>query len=396
MGTRTFFRRSFLALAALLLAGRPPVPLAAQNGRAALVAALDSIARAALADRRAAGLTVGVVKGRDTLLLKAYGSADLEFDVPTPDRAIYEIGSVTKQFTAAALLLLQERGRLRLDDPLCRFFPGCPDAWARISLHDLLTHSAGVPDLYGTPEYRREPAQPRTVAQLIALFRDKPLDFQPGDRFSYSNSGYVLLGAVIERVALVPWDAFLEEELFRPVGMSHTAYDRPGALVPNRAAGYRGTRGVATANAAYRDMSDGFAAGGLYSTTEDLYRWHRALGGPAPLAPASLGAMFRPHVLADRDPAPRVLSPGSPRVAIDPRHYGYGWWISVLEVDGRRVRYEYAGGDVNGFTACTARFPDDDLYVAALSNLEAQNTCNTTVVRLAAAVLSGDRSGRDR
>jgi CubicO group peptidase (beta-lactamase class C family) len=387
-------RRGFVAglpgVAGLLLASA-----GALVALAVLVPASGNVGSRAVLDRAVveSGFSGAVLVARgDTVLLeKGYGQANVELGVPNTPRTAFRIGSVTKQFTAAAILRLHERGRLHLDDPVCRFFPGCPDAWARISLHDLLTHSAGVPDLYGIAQYRQEPAQPRTVPALLALFRDEPLDFEPGDRFGYSNSGYVLLGAVIERVGHVPWSAFLEEELFRPVGMANTAYDRPGALVPNRAAGYRGTRGVATANAAFRDMSDSFAAGGLYSTVGDLYRWERALNSPAPLAAASLEAMFRPHVLADSESTARVLSAGSPRVAIDPRHYGYGWWISVLELDGRRVRYEYAGGDVDGFTACAARFPDDDLYIAALSNLEAQNTCNTTVAQLAAVLLSDSR-----
>jgi CubicO group peptidase (beta-lactamase class C family) len=381
--------RSTIAILVLVSALVTLVVLVPASSNTEPRAALDQ----AVQDSGFAGAVL-VARGETVLLEKGYGQANVELGVPNTPQTVFRIGSVTKQFTAAAILLLHERGHLRLDDPVCRFFPGCPDAWARITLHQLLTHSAGIPDLYGVPEYRREPARPRTVAQLIALFRDQPLDFGPGERFNYSNSGYVLLGAVIERVAFSPWDAFLEKELFRPAGMSQTEYDRPETLVPSRAAGYRGTRGVPTANAAFRDMSNSFAAGGLYSTVGDLYRWERALNSPAPLAAGSLDTMFRPHVLADRDTAPRVLNASSPRVAIDPRHYGYGWWISVLEMDGRRVRYEYAGGDVNGFTACIARFPDDDLYVAALSNLEAQNTCNTTAVKLAAAALSG-RGGGD-
>jgi CubicO group peptidase (beta-lactamase class C family) len=199
------------------------------------------------------------------------------------------------------------------------------------------------------------------IGELIGLFRDRPLQSEPGALYDYSNSGYDVLGAVVEKVSGRPWDAFLEDEVFRPLGMADTAYDRPGLVVKGRAAGYAGRPGESLFNAAPFEPSNGYAAGGLYATVEDLYRWNRALDGGTLLGPASREAMFRPNK----------------------RSYAYGW--AVLDVGGGHTVATH-GGSVPGFSACVARYPSADLYVAVLSNVQARPVC-ALVRELATAVL---------
>jgi CubicO group peptidase (beta-lactamase class C family) len=200
---------------------------------------------------------------------------------------------------------------------------------------------------------------------LIDVFRARPLESEPGAAFSYSNSGYVVLGAVVEKVSGQPWDAFLDENVLHPAGMMDTGYDRPTLVVPRRAAGYTGSPGHLF-NAAFFDISNGYAAGGLYSTVEDLYRWDRALSAGTLLGPASTDAMFTPRA----------------RVGAG-RWYADGWYVGVRGggVVGPRVAYH--GGSINGFSACVARFPDDDVFVAVLSNLEGQDVCGAALGDLA-------------
>lgn len=178
------------------------LPAAAQGrSRAAAVAAIDSIVDKALEGGKAAGMSVGVVKGRDTLVLKGYGFADLEFDVRTPDRAVYEIGSVTKQFTASSILLLQERGQLSLDDPITKYLPTYPTQGHAITIRRLLDHTSGIKGYTELPEFGNFMKRHEPRDSLVALFSNKPFDFNTGDDLIYNNSAYFLVGLIIEKVS---------------------------------------------------------------------------------------------------------------------------------------------------------------------------------------------------
>jgi CubicO group peptidase (beta-lactamase class C family) len=326
-----------------------------------------------------------VARGGKVLLHRGYGQASFEQGVANTTRTKFRIASLTKPFTAAAVLLAQERALLRVDDPICRYLDDCPVPWQAITLRHLLTHTAGLPELYPLPGSLTER---RSVAQLVALVRDKPLAFPPGDRYGYSNSSYVLLGAAIERAARMTWSAFLDDAIFRPLGMNDTGYDRADdPALPDRADGYRGTV-EASWKAPAMHVSGSFAAGGLYSTVEDLYRWDRALRDGTLLSPASAAAMFAPHVLSDPRARLRLPNETGPRVETQESHYGFGWILSTLRIDERRLPYQFHGGETVGFSSCIARFPAEDLFVVALSNLEGGDLCNTTVYRLAAVVLA--------
>ena len=343
-----FARRPFVVLAALLQAAAPRVPLAAQNGRAALVAALDSIARAALADGRAAGLSVGVVKGRDTLLLRGYGSADLEFDVPTPDRASYEIGSVTKQFTASAILQLVEQGKLSLDDDLVKYLPDYPEQGHPIPIRRLMDHTSGIKGYTEMPGFGAISVRKFPRDSLVAMFSKAPFDFAPGERMVYNNSAYFLLGLIIEKVSGKPYADYVKENLFARAGMPDSRYCSESAVVKRRAHGYDMGPGGVLARAAYLDHTWPFAAGSLCSTTGDLIAWTRALHGGAILGAAA----YR-----------ELISPGSLN---DGTRLRYAKGLALSPIAGHRAIHH--GGGINGFLSELDYFPDDSAIVVVLIN----------------------------
>ncbi|HEV2764060.1 MAG TPA: serine hydrolase [Pyrinomonadaceae bacterium] len=315
---------------------------------------------AAKADRFSGAILVA--RDGKVLVSRGYGMADLEHDVPNTPETRFRLASITKQFTAAAVLLLQERGKLSVQDSVCKHVEPCPEAWQPVTIHHLLSHTAGVPDFTGFPEYRRTMRETATVESLVARFRDRPLDFKPGDDYRYSNSGYVLLGHVIERVSGTTYERFLRENIFAPLGMTNTGYDRADEIVKRRARGYV-QRGEGLAHANLLDMSIPFAAGGLYSTVGDLYLWDQALYGEKLLKRASLDAMST----AVRN------------------NYGYGVYVNKLH---NRQVVEHGGG-IEGFANRIQRFPDERATVIVLSNVEGGPSGRIT--RDLAAIVFGEK-----
>lgn len=287
---------------------------------------------------------VEVRRGADVLLRKGYGPADVEAGTPiTPDTR-FEIGSITKQFTAVAILRLQEQGKLRVAEPICTYLPGCPAEWAPITVEQLLVHTSGLYNYTSAPEEEAAPFQNRVVApaELISYVAGKPLDFPPGTQWRYSNSGYVVLGALVERLSGMDYGTFLRRQLFDALGMRDTRYDG-GA--PPRAKGYTDwtTPGEDHPSLYY-------AAGGVVSTTGDLARWNGFLlsGKPAVLNAASLASMF----------TSRAQVPGTP--------VGYGYGIEVHD-SGPALTY-YHGGLVTGFRCANSIRPSSGLSVTVLTN----------------------------
>lgn len=283
-----------------------------------------------------------VARGSDVLLDKGYGFADVEWKVPDSPKAKFRLGSITKQFTAASIMLLQERGKLKVTDLVKKYLPDAPAAWDKITIFNLLTHTSGIPNFTGFPDYRSIEPFPITPEKLVAQFRDKPLDFQPGEKFSYSNSGYVLLGYLIEKISGESYAKFVDDNIFKPLGMKDSGYDSNSAIIPDRAQGYTGgTDGPA--NAGYINMTVPFSAGGLYSTTGDLLRWEQGLFAGKLLSPESLKQMTTPF----KD------------------NYAFG--LMVRTANGHRVIDH--GGGIEGFNTMLAYYPDDKLTVAVLANL---------------------------
>jgi len=282
-----------------------------------------------------------VARGNDILLDKGYGFADLEWNVPNTPATKFRLGSITKQFTAASILLLEERGKLSVNDPVKKYIPDAPAAWDQITIFNLLTHTSGIPSFTSFPDYASLEPFPTTPKALVARFKDKPLDFQPGEKWSYSNSGYVLLGYLIETVSGDPYAKFVQDNIFTPLGMKDSGYDSNSAIVPRRAMGYSpGPDGFV--NAGYIDMTIPFSAGGLYSTTEDLLRWQQGLFGGKLLSPVSLKKMTTPFK----------------------SEYAFG--LGVHTRNGRTV-IDHNGG-IEGFNTSLAYYPDDKLTVVVLAN----------------------------
>lgn len=286
--------------------------------------------------------SVLVARDNQVLLDKGYGSADLEWNIPDSPTTKFRIGSMTKQFTAASILLLEERGKLKVEDPIKKYMPDAPAAWDKITFFNLLTHTSGIPSFTSFPDYRSTEATPTTPEKLVARFRDKPLDFQPGEKWDYSNSGYVLLGYLLEKISGQSYKDFVQENIFKPLGMNDSGYDSNSAIIPRRASGYSPSpNGIV--NAGHIDMSIPFSAGALYSTTEDLLRWEQGLFGSKVLSAASLKKMTTPFK----------------------NDYAFG--LSTRTEKGRTM-IEHGGG-IEGFNTEMVYYPDDKLTVIVLGNL---------------------------
>lgn len=284
-----------------------------------------------------------VAKDGQPIVSKGYGMASIELAVPNTPQTVFRLGSITKQFTAMAIMILQERGKLRVSDPICRYLAECPDAWQPLTIRHLLTHTSGIPSYTSLPDFAKTAVLPASAAEMVSRFRDKPLEFAPGEKFVYSNSGYYLLGLIIERASGMPYADFLQLSIFTPLEMKQTGYDVSSRIIKNRAAGYARKAGE-TVNAAYMDMTVPYAAGALYSTTEDLLRWDQALYTDALVSQTSLDEIFTP----------------------EKNGYAYGWIV------GRRFDRQVIahGGGIYGFASQIARFPADRVTVIVLSNVE--------------------------
>lgn len=283
---------------------------------------------------------------------KAYGPADEEWDVPNTPKTKFRIASLTKQFTAACILLLQERGLLHVQDRVSKYLPAdIPTAWKEVTVHQLLTHTSGIPN----PDYsgKRYANIQRTGAapkDLVALVANQPLYFTPGTKWNYSNTGYIVLGMLIEKVSGQSYADFLESNIFHPLGMTDSGYDRAAEILKARASGYDFKNGHVT-NADFIDMSGPFSAGGIYSTVEDMFRWNEALAHSGKLLSAdSLRRMFTEY----------------PEATHQEQHYGYGVVISRQKF-GKLLYYH--GGGVEGFSSVIQRYPEEHLCIVVLSNL---------------------------
>ncbi len=333
--------RAHVLVAILVLIGLAAGPARALRPGAApdAAAALDAYLAVANKLERFSG-NVLVARGGSIVLRKGYGQANYELGVPNTPSTKFRLGSVTKQFTAMAILQLEASGKLKVTDTVKTFFPDYP-AGDTITIRHLLTHTAGIPNLTEFPDYLKTMALPSPVLQTVDRFKNLPLEFRPGEKFSYSNSGYILLGAIIEKVTGAPYEAYVQNHIFKPLGMADSGYDHAGAILKGRAAGYE-FDGDTLVNAAYVDMSVPHAAGALYSTVDDLYKWDRALYTDRLIPKADLARMFTPFKSG----------------------YAYGWMTGSL-AGHKNIRHS---GGVNGFTSDISRFPDDDACVIVLNN----------------------------
>jgi len=339
--------RIFCCWAAISAAGAASIAIAspalAQAGaqRPTDVGRMEQVARFYSDSKQFMGSVLVATAGR-VLLDKGYGYANLEWNIPNDPDTIFRLGSVTKQFTAESILLLEERGKLKTSDPVSSYLPDAPAAWAKITIFNLLTHTSGISNFTEFPDYVATEAFATTPAQLVGRFENKPLDFQPGEKWSYSNSNYALLGLLIEKVSGQSYKDFLQQNIFTPLKMTHSGYDSHAAIIPHRASGYApGPNGPQ--NAGYVDMTVPYAAGALYSTTRDLRLWEDALFGGKLLSAASLKKMTTPFL------------------------NGYAMGLGVGQFGGHTV-ISHNGG-IEGFNTYLAYYPDEKMTVVVLGNL---------------------------
>lgn len=319
------------------------------------------------------GGVVLVTRGDRVLLRQAYGLSDVENDVPMQPASALRLASVTKQFTAVAVLQLVQAGKLELDATLLSLDPALRGPMAKVTVRQLLTQTSGIKNVSSIPASRAARREDTDAVHLIGYFRDLPLEFVPGTRFRYSNSNYIVLTHLIERVTGQPYADYLQQAIFQPLGMTHTRYDDHLAVIPHRARGYR-RAGQALQNADFISMSQPQGAGGLISTVDDLAIWHRALRDARLLPAAAIAQAMAKTRLADGR-----LSP-----------YGFGWIIGqangLLDVEH--------GGFINGFNSYVVRIGEPDVFVVVLTNAEFLDP-TTLAVRLAAMAAGRPYPGID-
>jgi CubicO group peptidase (beta-lactamase class C family) len=353
--------RSLVVLLAGLAAARanadPPTEPPSQE---TIAAKADEYCRAQVAVNRFSGAVL-VAKGDQVLFAKGYGLANIERQVPITPQTKFRLGSITKQFTAMAILILAEQGKLSVDDPTSKHVE-CPEAWKDVTIHHLLTHTSGIPSFTSLAGYGASMPLPSSPSKTLDRVREMKLEFTPGEKFAYSNSGYVLLGQIIEQASGKSYEDFLRESIFDPLSMQDTGYDSAYKILPHRAAGYR-RLGDQMANAQYLDMTIPHAAGALYSTVEDLHRWSCALDEKKLIASAAYEKMFTPVK----------------------GNYGYGW---MIDKQFGRPRVGHGGG-INGFVTYIARFPEEKLCAIALCNVEPSGA--GTVGSALAAIALGEK-----
>jgi D-alanyl-D-alanine carboxypeptidase len=347
-------------LAILLLAGR----LSAQD----VATEADAFVKNFVGLHKFQG-TVLLARDGQPLFRKSYGLANAEWDIANTPDTKFRLGSITKQFTAALILQLVEQGKLSLTDSIRKYYPEAPEAWDAVTIHDLLTHESGIPSYTDIPGFfDKQAAIAFTPLELIRLTQDKPLAFRPGSQFRYDNTGYILLGYVIEKLTGHTYEEQLRTAILDPLGMKDTGYDHYTAILPHRAEGYEFDKGKLK-RAAFLDMSVPYAAGSLYSTVDDLLKWDRALDGDKVLTAASKDKMWTPNL----------------------NDYGYGWVIPTRF--GERVMEH--GGGINGFNTMIIRAPAKKLLVVALSNVETPATGEIATGLLALA-LGRSPTGKNR
>jgi CubicO group peptidase (beta-lactamase class C family) len=296
---------------------------------------------------------------------KALGMANLELNVPMNPDMVFRIGSMTKQFTAIAILQLMEQGKLDLQDNITKFIPDYPTGGQRITIENLLTHTSGIKSYTSDPEFTSYMRNDKKPAEVINLFKDKPLEFVPGTQWSYSNSGYFLLGYIIEKVSGRTYAQYLDDNFFKPLGMTSSFFGSDSRIIMNRASGYqKGDNGIL--NASIISMTIPYSAGSILSTVEDLYKWNQALHSYRLVKKETLSNAFTEYHLAD--------GKGT--------GYGYGWFLRKLQGS---PTIEHGGG-INGFLTSGVYLPDEDVFVAVLSN-STSNQPELVTLKMAALLI---------
>lgn len=319
---------------------------------------LDNYAQAEYKVKEFNGSILMMQNGK-AIYKNSFGMADREWNIPNTADTKFRIGSVTKQFTAACILLLAEQGKLSVDDKLSKYIPDYPKGDS-ITIHMLLNHTSGIKNYTDLPEFWPKAILPLSTDSMIALFKNKPLDFSPGTKWNYSNSGYFLLGVIVEKVSGKKFTVYLEENIIQKAGLKNTGIDRLDSVLAFRAKGYGKNRQGVWQQAMYISMEGPYSAGAMVSTVEDLYLWTKVLHNNQVLSAASTQKMMTPYM--DK--------------------YGYGIGVDSLKT---HKRVSHSGG-IPGFASYLAYYPADDLCVVVISN----NGSNATALGTALSSIMFD------
>lgn len=310
------------------------------------------------------GAVALVVKNGNPIYRKAFGMADLEHNIQMTPEHVFGIGSMTKQFTAVGILMLMEQGSLSLQDSITKYITGYPTQGHVITIHHLLNHTSGVKSYTELQKWRKIWRNDLTTQEMMDVFKDEPMDFAPGEEWHYSNSGYFLLGVIIEKVSGMSYGELVEKKIFEPLEMRNTYYGSRSRIIPNRAIGYQFGRELR--NAEYLSQTQPFSAGAIMSTVDDLSKWQRAIQNNTLVKEETIETAFTNHALKNGKPT----------------YYGYGWMLD--EVNGSLTR-EHSGG-IFGYSSNAIHLPKEDVYVVVLSNCN----CNSPVevsIRIAAVAI---------
>lgn len=343
----------------LLFIGYPLKAVFAQS----LATKIDQIITTEFKDKDGPGGVFMVAKDGKSIYQKAFGKSNIELDVNMKSEDVFQLGSMTKQFTAVAILLLQEQGKLNTGDAISRYIPGYPGG-NKITIHHLLTHTSGIKDFTKMKTLRDIAQKEMSPKMMVDFFKNEPVDFLPGERFEYNNSGYVLLGYVIELVSGESYEDFIDKHIFQKAGMTHSRYASDRAIIKNRAYGYQ-KKESGYINKTIINFSVPFSAGSLMSTLNDMLQWQNALNSNLLLNPDQTRKAFTNYTLNNGE---EIM-------------YGYGWHLR--DINGTPTREH--GGSVFGFKTMGVYIPEKDIYVVGFSNCD----CNspTQVVRNIAQVV---------
>lgn len=316
---------------------------------------IDSVITTVFKDKNEPGGVFLVAKDGNPLYRKAFGKANLELNVPMKPNNVFQIGSMTKQFTAVAIMMLEEQGKLNVSDAISKYIPDYPNG-SNISIHHLLTHTSGIKDFTKMKSIMTIAKKDLTPKELVDFFKDEPVDFEPGEQFSYNNSGYVVLGYIIELVSGNTYEDFIETNIFEKLSMNNSRYANDREIVKNRAYGYH-NRGAFT-NKMYVSLSIPYASGSLMSTVDDMLTWQEAINDNLLVSQSTIDKVFRKN----------TLNNGTPFT------YGYGWHLKAI--DGEPTREH--GGSVFGFKSMGVYVPSLDIYVIGFSNCDCNSPTKAT------------------
>jgi len=307
---------------------------------------IDSVVKAEMARQKIPGVGVAVIKGGEVMLAKGYGEANVEHHVPVTPETVFQTGSIGKQFTSTAVMLLIQDGKLALTDSVTKFFPNAPASWKGITVRHLLTHTSGIPD-YTTDafDYRRD----YTEDDIVQMASKLTPEFPPGSRWNYSNTGYALLGIIIHKVSGQFYGDVLHDRVFKPLGMQSARVINEADIVPHRAAGYQLVKGELKNQDWVAPTLNTTADGSLYLALQDYIAWDRGLRAKKILSPESWATVYTPVTLTSGKRYP----------------YGFGWMIDTV---AGKLRIHHSGG-WQGFNTYISRYIDDDMTIVALSNL---------------------------